>query len=64
MINPIKATLAVAQTSVILALAIGVGGYVWTLWAIIPMLIVIAGGQQACFVLAQLRYFRLRSNSS
>ena len=51
-LNPLKATLALTRTVIVLLLAIGVGCYLWSPLAIVPLVIVIAGAQQACFVLA------------
>ena len=48
-LNPLKATLAVMRTVVVLLF---VGCYLWTPCAIVPLVIVIAGAQQAWFVLA------------
>ena len=55
-----KATLSIIKTVAILATAIGLAGYFWTPWAVVPLIIVIAGGQQACFVLAhEAAHYRL-----
>jgi fatty acid desaturase len=63
-IDPFRSWLGVGETVGLLALAIGAGAYWWTPWAVVPALIVIAGRQQACFVLAHdaahYRLFRAR----
>jgi len=63
-IDPFRSWLGVGETVGLLALAIAAGAYWWTPWAVVPALIVIAGRQQACFVLAHdaahYRLFRAR----
>ena len=51
-IDPLKATLAVIRTIAILILAISTARYFWNPWVVAPLVVVIAGAQQACFVLA------------
>ena len=51
-INAFKATFGVLETICIITAAIGCALYWWTPWVVIPAMIVIAGRQQACFVLA------------
>ena len=59
-IDALKATLAIAKTITILTAAIVFAKYFWSPWAVVPMIVVIAGGQQACFVLAhEAAHYRL-----
>ena len=51
-INTLKTTLGVLETICLISAAIAAALYWWTHWAIIPAIIVVAGRQQACFVLA------------
>ncbi len=51
-IDPTKSLYAAFETLVILSAAITVSLIWWTPWIVIPAIIVIAGRQQACFVLA------------
>jgi fatty acid desaturase len=51
-LDPVKSTVAIAQTWLTLALAIGLAGYLWTWWAVLLALPVIAVNQHALFVLA------------
>lgn len=51
-IDPLKATFGVLETVGLIVAAIAVALYWWTPWAVVPAMIVIAGRQQACFVLA------------
>lgn len=51
-ISALKATLGVLETVCLTSVAIAAAVFWWTPWAIIPAMIVIAGRQQACFVLA------------
>lgn len=51
-IDPFKATFGVLETVGLIGAALAGALYWWTPWAVIPAMIVIAGRQQACFVLA------------
>ena len=51
-IDPLRAWLGVLETVGLIGLSIAAALYWWTPWAVIPAMIVIAGRQQACFVLA------------
>ena len=51
-ISALKATLGVLETVCLTSVAIAAALFWWTPWAIIPAMVVIAGRQQACFVLA------------
>ncbi len=51
-INSAKSLYAAFETLAILTIAISVALIWWTPWVVIPAVIVIAGRQQACFVLA------------
>lgn len=51
-LNPLKAWLGVLETVGLIAVAVGAALYWWSPWAVVPAMIVIAGRQQACFVLA------------
>ena len=51
-INASKATLGVLETICLTSVAIAAALSWWTPWTIIPAMIVVAGRQQACFVLA------------
>ena len=51
-LNPIKSTLGVFETIGLIVISLAAALYWWTPWAIIPAMVVIAGRQQACFVLA------------
>ncbi|NKB58737.1 MAG: fatty acid desaturase [Alphaproteobacteria bacterium] len=51
-INPVKSSYAALETLAIIAAAISASIIWWTPWVVIPAIIVIAGRQQACFVLA------------
>ena len=51
-IDPLRAWLGVLETVGLIGLSIAVALYWWTPWVVIPAMIVIAGRQQACFVLA------------
>jgi len=51
-IDPRRATLAVAETCAVTAASIGIAAWLWTWWAVVPALLVIATRQQAFFVLA------------
>ena len=51
-ISALKATLGVLETVCLTSVAIAAAVFWWTPWAIIPAMVVIAGRQQACFVLA------------
>lgn len=51
-INGFKATVSILETFGVIALSIFLALQWWSVWAVIPALIVIASRQQACFVLA------------
>ena len=51
-LDPQKSTMGVLETVGLITLSLAAALYWWTPWAIIPAMIVIAGRQQACFVLA------------
>lgn len=62
-LNPWKAALGVLETVGLIALSIAAALYWWTPWAVVPAMIVIAGRQQACFVLAHdAAHYRLFGN--
>lgn len=50
-LDPVKSTLAVLQTYLVLTLALGLAGWLWTWWAVALALPVIAVQQHALFVL-------------
>ena len=51
-ISALKATLGILETICLTSLAVAAALFWWTPWAIIPAMIIVAGRQQACFVLA------------
>ena len=51
-ISALKATLGIFETICLTSLAVAAALLWWTPWAIIPAKIIVAGRQQACFVLA------------
>ena len=63
-INTARATLAVGHTVLAIVVLIAVGVAAWTPWVVIPVIILIASRQQACFVLlheaAHYRLYRQR----
>ncbi len=62
-LNPLKSSLSILQTILVLAGLISVAIYFWTPWIIIPLMILIATQQQACFVLAHdAAHYRLFQN--
>jgi fatty acid desaturase len=59
-LDPRYSIAAIARTVAVLAAAIAAGAWSWTPWVVVPAIIVIAGGQQACFVLAhEAAHYRL-----
>lgn len=50
-LNPVKSTLAILQTFALLAMAVGLAGWIWTWWAVALALPVIATQQHALFVI-------------
>ena len=51
-LDPVRATVAVAETVGLLIACIAAALVWWTPWVVVPAIIVIASRQQACFVLA------------
>lgn len=59
-LDPLKSWRSVAETVGLLAVFIAAGLHWWTPWVVVPMMVLIAGRQQACFVLAhEASHYRL-----
>ena len=62
-LDPLKSSLAIFQTTGVLALLIALALIFWTPWIVIPVIFLIATQQQACFVLAHdAAHYRLFKN--
>lgn len=59
-LNPFRSSLAVTQTILTIAAAVGAGLVWWSPWVVVPAIVVIATQQHACFVLAhEAAHYRL-----